>query len=133
MQTLRGGWGGGYGSRGGYGGGARRNDDGDFSPAYGSGTRGESGGTGSRGGRSDLTRSFGPRRTDTARAGGGGAGKAQADVPTLAVGERVTHDSYGLGTVVSLEGSGSSAVAKIDFGSGGTKRLLLRYSPVTKL
>ena len=61
------------------------------------------------------------------------AAKAQADVPTLAVGERVTHDSYGLGTVVSLEGSGSSAVAKIDFGSGGTKRLLLRYSPVTKL
>ncbi|WP_135848480.1 UvrD-helicase domain-containing protein [Serinibacter arcticus] len=133
MQTLRGGWGGGYGSRGGYGsgGGSRRSDDGDFSPAYGSGTRGESGGTGARGGRSDLTRSFGPRRTDAS--GGAGAAKAQADVPTLAVGERVTHDSYGLGTVVSLEGSGSSAVAKIDFGSGGTKRLLLRYSPVTKL
>ncbi len=132
MQTLRGGWGGGYGSRGGYGG-SRRNDDGDFSPAYGSGTRGESGGTGTRGGRSALTRSCGPRRTDTAGGAGGGAAKAQADVPTLAGGVRVTHDSYGLGTVVSLEGSGSSAVAKIDFGSSGTKRLLLRYSPVTKL
>jgi len=30
-------------------------------------------------------------------------------------------------------GSGSSSVAKIDFGSSGTKRLLLRYSPVVKL
>ena len=45
----------------------------------------------------------------------------------------MTHDSYGLGTVVGLEGAGSSAVAKIDFGSSGTKRLLLRYSPVVKL
>lgn len=56
-----------------------------------------------------------------------------ADVPMLAVGDKVTHDSYGLGTVIDLEGSGSSSVAKIDFGEGHTKRLLLRYSPVTKL
>ena len=34
---------------------------------------------------------------------------------------------------VGIEGSGLSAVAKIDFGTDGTKRLLLRYSPVTKL
>ncbi|GMA32205.1 hypothetical protein GCM10025875_21970 [Litorihabitans aurantiacus] len=130
MQTLRGGWGGGYGSRGGYGGASRGGDDGDFSPAYGSGRRGESGGTGPRGG---VTRSFGAPRTGASGSAGGGAGRAAADVPSLAVGERVTHDSYGMGTVVALEGSGSSAVAKIDFGSGGTKRLLLRYSPVTKL
>jgi DNA helicase II / ATP-dependent DNA helicase PcrA len=55
------------------------------------------------------------------------------DVPSLQVGDRVTHDSYGLGTVVVLEGAGPNAVAKIDFGTEGTKRLLLRYSPVTKL
>jgi DNA helicase-2/ATP-dependent DNA helicase PcrA len=55
------------------------------------------------------------------------------DVPSLQVGDRVTHDAYGLGTVVVLEGSGPNAVAKIDFGAEGTKRLLLRYSPVTKL
>ncbi len=54
-------------------------------------------------------------------------------VPNLDVGDRVTHDSYGLGTVVAVEGAGQNAVAKIDFGSEGTKRLLLRYSPVTKL
>ncbi|MBC7550750.1 MAG: DNA helicase PcrA [Cellulomonas sp.] len=55
------------------------------------------------------------------------------DVPSLAIGDRVTHDSYGLGTVVGVEGAGPNCVAKIDFGSDGTKRLLLRYSPVTKL
>ena len=55
------------------------------------------------------------------------------DVPSLAIGDRVTHDSYGLGTVVAVEGAGAGAVAKIDFGADGTKRLLLRYSPVTKL
>ena len=56
-----------------------------------------------------------------------------SDVPSLEVGDRVTHDSYGLGTVVAMEGVGANAVAKINFGSGGEKRLLLRYSPVTKL
>ncbi len=59
--------------------------------------------------------------------------RADGDVPNLAVGDRVTHDAYGLGTVVALEGAGPNAVAKIDFGADGTKRLLLRYSPVTKL
>ncbi len=53
--------------------------------------------------------------------------------PDLAIGDKVTHDSYGLGTVVGVEGAGQNAVAKIDFGTDGVKRLLLRYSPVTKL
>ncbi|MFV2145219.1 DNA helicase PcrA [Isoptericola sp. G70] len=56
-----------------------------------------------------------------------------ADIPSLDVGDKVTHDAYGLGTVVSLEGAGRNAVAKIDFGADGTKRLLLRFTPVTKL
>jgi len=55
------------------------------------------------------------------------------DVPALEIGDKVTHDAYGLGTVVAVEGGGPNAVAKIDFGADGTKRLLLRYSPVTKL
>ncbi|MCB7136675.1 UvrD-helicase domain-containing protein [Cellulosimicrobium marinum] len=59
--------------------------------------------------------------------------RQDADIPNLAVGDKVTHDAYGLGTVVALEGAGPNAVAKIDFGADGTKRLLLRYSPVTKL
>jgi DNA helicase-2/ATP-dependent DNA helicase PcrA len=59
--------------------------------------------------------------------------KAGREIPSLAPGDRVTHDSFGLGTVVSLEGAGEKAVASIDFGSGGVKRLLLRYAPVEKL
>jgi DNA helicase-2/ATP-dependent DNA helicase PcrA len=59
--------------------------------------------------------------------------RPDAAIPTLAVGDRVTHDAYGLGTVVLVEGGGPNAVAKVDFGTEGTKRLLLRYSPVTKL
>ena len=52
----------------------------------------------------------------------------------LAVGDRVNHDKFGLGTVVAVNGSGDRADATIDFGAGvGEKRLLLRYSPVTKL
>ena len=64
---------------------------------------------------------------------GSASPRPAGDVPTLVLGDRVTHDSYGLGTVVAVEGAGAGAVAKIDFGADGTKRLLLRYSPVTKL
>ena len=51
----------------------------------------------------------------------------------LSPGDRVTHDAFGLGTVVAVEGSGDKAVASIDFGADGVKRLLLRYAPVEKL
>ena len=55
------------------------------------------------------------------------------DIPGFEIGDKVTHDSYGLGTVIGFEGSGSSAVAQVDFGGGQVKRLLLRYAPITKL
>jgi DNA helicase-2/ATP-dependent DNA helicase PcrA len=55
-------------------------------------------------------------------------------VPTLAPGDMVTHDSYGLGTVLSLQGSGDDPEAKIDFGGEyGVKHLVLRYAPIEKL
>ena len=54
-------------------------------------------------------------------------------VVSLAAGDRVTHSKFGLGTVVSTSGVGDKADATIDFGSAGTKRLLLRYAPVEKL
>jgi DNA helicase-2/ATP-dependent DNA helicase PcrA len=44
---------------------------------------------------------------------------------SLAVGDRVSHDKYGLGTVVATEGVGPRANATIDFGSAGTVRLML--------
>jgi DNA helicase-2/ATP-dependent DNA helicase PcrA len=54
-------------------------------------------------------------------------------VPSLEPGDRVMHDSFGMGTVVSVQGQADKAVASVDFGSSGVKRLLLRYSPVEKL
>ena len=54
-------------------------------------------------------------------------------VVSLAVGDRVTHDAFGLGTVAVVEGSGDRTVAHVDFGGEGVKRLLLRYAPVQKL
>src|SRR4051794_32020918 len=51
----------------------------------------------------------------------------------LEPGDRVTHDAFGMGTVVVVEGAGERAVASIDFRDQGVKRLLLRYAPVEKL
>ncbi|MDN5748874.1 MAG: DNA helicase PcrA [Pseudonocardia sp.] len=47
--------------------------------------------------------------------------------PTLSldVGDRVNHDKYGLGTVTASDGAGVRATVTIDFGSGGTVRLML--------
>ena len=54
-------------------------------------------------------------------------------VVSLSPGDRVTHQKFGLGTVVSTAGAGDKADATIDFGTSGIKRLLLRYAPVEKL
>ena len=51
----------------------------------------------------------------------------------LSVGERVSHDTFGLGTVISVAGEADKAEATIKFGQYGEKRLLLRYAPVEKL
>jgi DNA helicase-2/ATP-dependent DNA helicase PcrA len=55
-------------------------------------------------------------------------------VPALSPGDMVTHDKFGLGTVVSADGYGDQAEAKIDFGADyGIKHLVLRYAPLEKL
>ena len=43
----------------------------------------------------------------------------------LAAGDRVNHAKYGLGKVISSDGSGARATVTIDFGSSGTVRLML--------
>jgi ATP-dependent DNA helicase UvrD/PcrA len=56
------------------------------------------------------------------------------NVPALEPGDRVNHDAYGLGTVLSVQGRGDDPEAKIDFGSDyGIKHLVLRYAPIEKL
>ena len=61
----------------------------------------------------------------------GGAGNRA--VISVEVGDRVSHDAFGLGTVVEVNGVGDKAQATVDFGSGGTKRLVLRYAPLVRL
>ncbi|CAM5441982.1 DNA helicase [Streptomyces badius] len=65
----------------------------------------------------------------------GFATRRSSDKPTvaLAVGDRVTHDQFGLGTVTAVEGHGDQAKATVDFGDERPKKLLLRYAPVEKL
>ncbi|GAA1352913.1 DNA helicase PcrA [Saccharothrix algeriensis] len=55
------------------------------------------------------------------------AGAAWKDTPALKldVGDRVSHDKYGLGSVIAVDGSGPRATATIDFGSAGKVRLML--------
>ena len=121
-QHLRGG-GSAWGGRGGYGSGSR-------SSSWGERSASSSGGFGpSRIGRPKDA----PAAAGTGAKFGSATPRKDVDIPSLAAGDRVTHDAYGMGKVISVEGVGPNAVAKIDFGSDGTKRLLLRYSPVTKL
>ncbi|MEV4440231.1 DNA helicase PcrA [Streptomyces sp. NPDC049577] len=88
--------------------------------------RGGSGGGGGTGGMGLGGRKAGPSGFATRRA-------KDRPVVSLVIGDRVTHDSFGLGTVVAVKGSGDNAEATIDFGDEKPKRLLLRYAPVEKL
>src|SRR6478609_2314296 len=65
--------------------------------------------------------------------GGLRGGLGNRAVISVDVGDRVSHDAVGLGTVVEVTGAGDKAQATVDFGSGGTKRLVLRYAPLVKL
>jgi len=46
----------------------------------------------------------------------------------LEPGSRVIHPRFGLGTIVSLTGSGRSAKAEIDFDDAGAKKVVLAYA-----
>ncbi len=61
----------------------------------------------------------------------GGAGNRA--ILSLTPGDRVTHDAWGMGTVVATRGSGEQSQAQIDFGSAGVKWLVLRYAAIEKL
>ena len=102
---------------------------------------GTGGGVGGRGGG------------DRARGGGfsGGTPKAQqlasrlgidgsklataselSQAPKVAAGDRVNHQRYGLGRVVTVEGHGPGARAQVDFGDQ-VMWLILRHAPIEKL
>ena len=87
---------------------------------------------------SGITSSLSSSASSRSRSGGGPSGFATrrtTDKPviSLTVGDRVTHDQFGLGTVTAVTGTGADAQATVDFGDIKPKRLLLRYAPVQKL
>ena len=82
--------------------------------------------------RATPRRSRGSRRP-ACRPAGCAAALGNRAVISVDVGDRVSHDAFGLGTVVEVTGAGDKAQATVDFGSGGTKRLVLRYAPLVKL
>ena len=119
--SFSGGFSGGFGS-GGFG-------SGGYSSGYSSGSRGfgssRSSGSGSRS-RSSASSS-------TPVAGFPNRIRPNREVISVEVGEKVSHESFGLGTVTEVNGTGDKTVAVVDFGSAGSKRLLLRYAPIEKL
>ncbi|GAB3211709.1 DNA helicase PcrA [Marinactinospora thermotolerans] len=59
---------------------------------------------------------------------------ARAEAPTLSPGDKVTHDSFGMGTVLLVDGAGDRTKARIDFGADiGEKDFLVKYAPIEKL
>ncbi|MET7680139.1 DNA helicase PcrA [Streptomyces sp. NPDC005423] len=90
----------------------------------------------SSGPASGIAASLSSSRSRSSASGAAGFATRRASekpVVALAVGDRVTHDQFGLGTVVDVKGTGSNAEATVDFGEAKPKRLLLRYAPVEKL
>ena len=121
---YQGGTGSSYG--GGYSGGGRRVDeDDDFSAPIGTGRR-SSGKLGRVESAKDRAKARHSQKL-------GVKAEPEAEESGIKLGDKVRHDAYGVGTVIALEGSGKSTVAKVEFSDGVVKRLMLRYAPVVKL
>lgn len=58
---------------------------------------------------------------------------AATAAPHVAVGTRISHERFGLGTVTAIEGRGIDAKATVTFENVGTKQLLLRFARFTVL
>ncbi|KFI50521.1 ATP-dependent DNA helicase PcrA [Bifidobacterium biavatii DSM 23969] len=72
--------------------------------------------------------------TGSSSAAGTGAPRDNGlNIADFHVGDRITHDMYGLGTIVDTLDKGAKSVITVDFGSAGTKRLMLSRAPIEKL
>ena len=47
---------------------------------------------------------------------------------SLSVGATIEHQRFGVGEIVSLEGTGENAKATVDFRNAGRKQLLLKFA-----
>lgn len=139
-----------YGSRSGYGSGRSYGSSGSSGSSYGSrssrsGSRSSYGSSGSRAsygsgssgsGRSGkvTTRRIAPSAASKSKPNAGSAASGNGlSISDFQIGDRITHDKFGLGTVVDLQDKGSKSVITVDFGSDGVKRLMLAVAPIEKL
>jgi DNA helicase II / ATP-dependent DNA helicase PcrA len=60
-------------------------------------------------------------------------GARGADQIGLRVGDDVSHERFGEGVIIDIEGSGDKAEAIVRFREAGEKRLLLVWAPLTRL
>ena len=139
-----------YGSRSGYGSGRSYGSSGSSGSSYGSrssrsGSRPSHGSSGSRAtygsgssgsGRSGkvTTRRIAPSAASKSKPNAGSAtGGNGLSISDFQIGDRITHDKFGLGTVVDLQDKGPKSVITVDFGTDGVKRLMLAVAPIEKL
>ena len=132
-----------YGSRSGYGSGRSYGSSGSSGSSYGSrssygssGSRASYGSGSSGSGRSGkvTTRRIAPSAASKSKPNAGSAtGGNGLSISDFQIGDRITHDKFGLGTVVDLQDKGSKSVITVDFGSDGVKRLMLAVAPIEKL
>ena len=144
------GYGSSYGSRSGYGSGRSYGSSGSSGSSYGSrssrsGSRSSYGSSGSRAsygsgssgsGRSGkvTTRRIAPSAASKSKPNAGSAASGNGlSISDFQIGDRITHDKFGLGTVVDLQDKGPKSVITVDFGSDGVKRLMLAVAPIEKL
>jgi len=66
-------------------------------------------------------------------AGYGSGGAAMGSPGNLEPGDRVSHERFGEGEVMAVEGEAPNTTALINFKSTGTKKLLLRFAKLTRL
>ena len=132
-----------YGSRSGYGSGRSYGSSGSSGSSYGSrssygssGSRASYGSGSSGSGRSGkvTTRRIAPSAASKSKPNAGSAASGNGlSISDFQIGDRITHDKFGLGTVVDLQDKGSKSVITVDFGSDGVKRLMLAVAPIEKL
>ena len=60
-------------------------------------------------------------------------GAAGSEKLGLKVGDDVSHDKFGEGVIIGLEGDGDKAEALVRFRDAGEKRLLLSWAPLKRL
>ena len=49
------------------------------------------------------------------------------------MGDRITHDDFGEGSVLALTGEGPKRVAEVHFDQVGKKRLLVKIAPISRV